>query len=129
LMAKRQSDALLRGKITLPQFMVLEFLYREKKAIMSEIAKILSVTAPAATGIVDKLVRDGYLFRENDPANRRIILVKLTKKGESLIDKVIRQRKELIKDIFGKLTEKERKDYLNILTKIYKFLLENPKTG
>lgn len=127
LMTKRQSDELFKGKITLPQFMVMEFLYRENSAIMSKIAEILSVSAPAATGIVDKLVRDGYLKRENTSDNRRIILIKLSQKGKKTIEKAIKQRQLLIKDIFGKLEEKERLQYLQILTKIYKFLLNNHK--
>ncbi|MGE4357116.1 MAG: MarR family winged helix-turn-helix transcriptional regulator [Candidatus Omnitrophota bacterium] len=127
LMTKRQSDELFKGKITLPQFMVMEFLYRENSAIMSKIAEILLVSAPAATGIVDKLVRDGYLKRENTSDNRRIILIKLSQKGKKTIEKAIKQRQLLIKDIFGKLEEKERLQYLQILTKIYKFLLNNHK--
>ncbi|MCM8766241.1 MAG: MarR family transcriptional regulator [Candidatus Omnitrophica bacterium] len=125
LMAKRHSNELLKGKISLPQFIVLDFLYKEKRAIMSKIAEILSVSAPAATGIVNKLVRDGYLIREYDSKNRRIILIRLTNKGRDLIKKIIEQRRSLVKDIFGKLSEKERHDYLHILTKIYKLLLEN----
>lgn len=128
LLAKRESNDLFKGKITLPQFMVLEFLYKEKRAMMSKIAEILSVTAPAATGIVDNLVRDGYIKREYNQDNRRIILIKLTSKGKNLIERITEQRKALIRDIFGKLSEKERREYLHILTKLYKTLLEDNKS-
>ncbi|MCM8783714.1 MAG: MarR family transcriptional regulator [Candidatus Omnitrophica bacterium] len=127
LMTKRQSNELFKGKITLPQFIVMEFLYREGPAMMSKIAEILSVSAPAATGIVDKLVRDAYLIRESAPESRRIILIKLTKKGKKLVERTVKQRQILIKDIFGKLEEKERQQYLYILNKIYKVLQNNHK--
>jgi len=128
LLARRQSNELLRGKLTLPQFLILEFLYKENSAIMSKIANVLSISPPAATGIVDKLVRDGYLVREYDQNNRRIIWIKLTSKGKRIVEEVIKQRRDLIKNIFGKLTEKERQEYLNIFTKIYKNLLGNGKS-
>ncbi len=124
LISRRQSNELYKGKITLPQFLVLEFLHREKEAIMSRIAGSMSVTTAATTGIVDRLVRDGYVSRENNVKDRRIVLIKLTSKGENLVDKVARQRRRMIMDTFGKLAEKERQAYLHILTKVYGILLQ-----
>lgn len=119
--ARRQSDELYKGQITVQQFVALSYLSCQKGsavATMSEIAKALHVTMPAATGVVDRLIREGYCVRSGDPKDRRIIRVKITPKAESLVEKIYRQRKEMIIRIFGKLERRDRDEYLRILTKV-----------
>ncbi len=124
-LTKRQSNALISGKITIPQLLILDLLNKKGDMIMSQLAKSMNVTMPAMTGIVDRLVRDGCALRLRDPKDRRIILIHLTKKGKNTIEELKKQRKKIIIDIFGKLGTKDREDYLDILTKIYNILFEN----
>ncbi len=126
-MVKRQVNELYRGRITFPQFLILELLYKEKESTMTNIARSMSVTTAAATGIVERLVRDGYVVRINDSKDRRIILIRLTVKGADLVEKIRQQRRIMINDIFGKISEEERQNYLNILLKIYNILLQGEK--
>jgi len=48
---------------------------------MSDIGKCLSMPKPHITVIVDKLIDEGYVVRQNDPKDRRIINISLTDKG------------------------------------------------
>lgn len=126
--ARRQINELFKGKITLPQFLLLEFLQNEGGSKMTDVARFINVTTAALTGIVDRLVRDGYLVRGYDPADRRIIRVNLTAKGNALIKKIDEQRREIVIDIFGKIPEPDRRDYLRILLKVKEILQkEKPK--
>jgi DNA-binding MarR family transcriptional regulator len=123
--ARRQSSELYRGKITVQQLVALSFLsYSNEKegAKMSEIAKNLHVTMPAATGVVDRLIREGFALRYNDQNDRRIIRVKITKKGENIVKKIHRQRKEMIRRIFGGLSKEEREGYLRLFVRIGQIL-------
>jgi len=64
---RRQANEVSSGKITLPQFLVLAFLSKEGESKMKRLAQVMGVTTAAMTGIVDRLVRDGYVSREFFP--------------------------------------------------------------
>lgn len=115
---RRQADELYKGKISLPQFLVLEFLHKEGESKMTTLANFMDVTTAAMTGIIDRLVNYGYVIRILDPDDRRVIKTKLTLKGTELVKRITQQRRRMIIDIFGKITEVERNDYLSILMRI-----------
>lgn len=85
---------------------------------MTDLAEFVNVTTAAMTGIVDRLVRDGYLMRVSDPDDRRIIKVRLTSRGAGIVRNVVEKRKEITIKMFGAISEEERFAYLNILTNI-----------
>jgi len=127
--ARRQANELFKIKITLPQFLILNFLHNSQESKMTELAKFMKVTTAAMTGIVDRLVRDKYVARQYDPKDRRIIKIKLTTKGDNLVNKASQQRRDMIISVFGKISEEERQDYLRILTHIYEILTTEQKEG
>ncbi len=120
--ARRQKNDLYKGKITLPQFLILEALNREGELKMSALARIMGVSTAAVTGLVDKLVNYGYVVRGFDPEDRRIIRIKLTAGGLNLVKKINQQRRQMIISIFGKISETDRLDYLRILMQIKEIL-------
>ncbi|MBU1727227.1 MAG: MarR family transcriptional regulator [Candidatus Omnitrophica bacterium] len=124
--ARRQENELYKGKITLPQFLILEFLYKDGEIKMTQLAQFMHVSTAAMTGIVDRLVRDHYVARALDSADRRIIKVKLTAKGLELVKRIDTQRRSMIIRIFGKISGIDREDYLRILKHI-KDILVNEK--
>jgi len=121
---KRQENELYRGKITLPQFIILEFLNLKGGCKMSDIARYIDVTTAAVTGMVDRLVKSGYVQREVSAADRRIIKINLTAKGKNLVERVNKERIQLIINIFGRISQREREEYLNILTHIHDILTQ-----
>lgn len=115
---KQQTAAFYKEKITLPQFIILDVLNRQGRLHMSELAGIMNVTTAAMTGIIDRLVRDGYLERIPDPRDRRIIRVRLTARGNKVVKNVSQRRRQTIINVFGRITQAERENYLNILMHI-----------
>jgi len=122
---RRLVKELCKGNITLPQFLILESIYREGESRMTDLARCMNVTTAAMTGLVDRLVRDNYLERVYDNSDRRIIKVKLTAAGNDLIKRVNERRRQMVIRIFGKISEKDRLDYLRILTQIKDVLLKD----
>lgn len=122
--ARRQANELYEGKITLPQFLLLNFLSRQGEAKMTTLAHFMRVTTAAMTGIVDRLLRDGYVLRGYDEKDRRIIRVRPTAKGEGLVKRINQQRRKMIINIFGMISQKERQDYLKILMRIQDILTQ-----
>ncbi len=120
--AKRQVNELSKGNITLPQFLILAFLEKNGEAKMSELAHFMSVSTAAMTGMVERLLKHGYVLREYEPADRRIIKIICTPKGSALVKKINSQRRSMIVDIFGRVSEIDRSDYLRVLSRIKEIL-------
>lgn len=119
---RRMSKEFIKSKITLPQFLILHFLFQEGASKMTDLARFLHVTTAAMTGIADRLLKAGYVLREYEPQDRRIIKVKLTAKGIGLFKKVNQERRRMMINIFSKISEADRADYLRILTRIKEIL-------
>ena len=115
---KKLTAEFYKMKITTPQFVILEILHREGGARMTDLARLINVSTAAITGIVDRLVRDGYVERASDPSDRRIIKVGLTAKGDRAVKNIIDQRKHIFSNIFGVLSGEEREKYLEILVSV-----------
>ncbi|MGB4520695.1 MAG: MarR family transcriptional regulator [Candidatus Omnitrophota bacterium] len=121
-LAKRQVCELFKGRITLPQLLVLDFLDAKGASKMKDLALFMNVSTAAVTGIVERLVRDNYVSRSYDPKDRRIIRVNLTNKGSELFKKINRERRQIIVKIFSKISEADRQNYLRILLEIKEIL-------
>ena len=124
--SRRQAGEIYKGKITLPQFLILGFLHNNGDSKMCAIAKFMSVTTAAMTGMVDRLEGLGYVKREPEPEDRRIIKVVLTSKGRELVNKINLRRREMIVDVFGKISGQDRMDYLRVLTRVKDILAPSP---
>jgi len=116
--ARRQVNELYKGKITLPQFLILDFLSRQGEPKMTDMARFMHVTTAAMTGIADRLVRDGYVDRVYNHEDRRIIKIKLTPRGNALLKKINQHRRQMVINIFGRISEADRQDYLRIILQI-----------
>ena len=115
---RNQGDEFHKMKITMPQFFVMEYLYRSGESRMGDIAKFLNVTTAAITGTVDKLVRELYVIRISDPEDRRIVKIRLTTKGTNVVKDVMGWRRQVSMKMFGMITQEEREQYISILTRI-----------
>jgi DNA-binding MarR family transcriptional regulator len=123
--SRRHAGEVYKGKITLPQVLIMEFLDKEQEVKMKDIASFMGVSTAAITGIVGRLVKYGYAVRVFDPDDRRIIRIKLTPKGAELINRINTQRQQMIMRIFGRISEEDRQDYLRILQQIRDILLDD----
>jgi len=113
-----QPEEVYKGKITLPQILILEFLSSQGLVKMKDIALFMKVSTAATTGIVDRLVKSGYAARVFDQKDRRIIKIIITPKGSALFKKISRERRNLTINIFGKISEEDRQNYLRILMRV-----------
>lgn len=115
---KYQPGKIHKIKLTLPQFVILGFLNREGESRMTDMARFMRVTTAAMTGMVDRLVRDGYAVRAHDPKDRRTVKVKVTPKAARLVEEIDKQRRQATINIFSRISQAERETYLEILMHI-----------
>lgn len=116
---KRQTGEITQGNLSLPQILILDVLKDKASMRMGELAKYLSVSMAAATGIADKLVKSGFVTRAGSPADRRIVNISITAKGKKMVSEFNRARQKTIIEVFGALSGTDRDKYLEILSKIH----------
>ena len=61
---------------------------KDKGLPQNEISKLLLVTTSNITRMIDKLEKDKYVERVSQKGDRRVNLIKITKKGSDLLDTI-----------------------------------------
>ncbi len=84
----------------------------------AELADAAGVTRATMTGLIDTLERDGYVKREPDPVDRRMMSVHLTAKAEKFLQEFLPGHFKVTSSLMATLTESERKTLVRLLTKI-----------
>ncbi len=84
----------------------------------AELADAAGVTRATMTGLIDTLERDGFVKREPDPDDRRMMSVRLTGRGERFMQDFLPGHFKAITSIMGTLTEGERKTLVSLLVKV-----------
>ena len=115
-----QPGVLMKGKITMPQMVILDILRVRGESKMSDISNAIRVTKSAVTGMVDRLIKSDMVERSRSGDDRRIVLIKLTKYGKSISKKIADYKVKIVSNLFSTLNSGEKKEYLRILKKIQK---------
>ena len=76
---------------------------------LAELAAADRVRAPTMSRIVDGLVRDGFVTREQVPTNRRSVSIALTLEGRAALDRERKWRLRTLADRLEKLGESEQR--------------------
>jgi DNA-binding MarR family transcriptional regulator len=93
-------------------------LYRCGAVGISDIAGHQSITTPAASQMVDRLVQQGLLQRAEDPNDRRYKQVTLTERGRTLIEEGIRSRQIWMEDLTAAFTPEDQNDIIEVLIRL-----------
>jgi MarR family transcriptional regulator, organic hydroperoxide resistance regulator len=109
-------------KFSKSEIFALFIIDKRKEITMTELAEYIHSPMSTATGIIDRLVKNGYIKRERSEADRRIVVLHLGDKG----NKVVSELKELISgyiSIFAdELTSEEKQLLTKIMFKVIKQL-------
>jgi DNA-binding MarR family transcriptional regulator len=93
------------GRVTgmsVSQFRLLIFVRRHPGTSLTAVADHLGTTMPACSQMVDRVVRAGYVTRQQDPAERRRVELKLTDAGSTaLVECDARTREWLCERLAG----------------------------
>ncbi len=84
----------------------------------AELADAANVTRATMTGLVDTLERDGFVKREPDQDDRRMMSVRLTARGEKFLREFLPGHFKITSSVTSTLTEAERKTLVRLLGKI-----------
>ena len=87
---------------------------RRKEITMTELSEYIHSPLSTATGIIDRLVKNGYIKRDRSEQDRRIVVLRLGEKGFQEITKL----KKLISVYLGKVAEGLTQEEIQVLTRI-----------
>ena len=94
------------------------YIDKRKEVTMSELVEYINTPMSTATGIIDRLVKNGYVKRERSETDRRIVVLRLTEEGL----RFIKELKDMIYEYLGMaikdLTEEEKQFMARIVLKI-----------
>jgi DNA-binding MarR family transcriptional regulator len=107
-------EAWLELDLTIVQLKCLFFIDAEGSTHFKSLADALGVTPPSITGIIDRLVGQGLVSREENPENRRMQILKMTTKGKDLLTKLIEIRKGAMRSVIGQLSPQDLADLARI---------------
>lgn len=111
-------ERLAQYQLSEGRFAVLLLRQSSSNLTPSELADQAGVTRATMTGLLDGLVRDGFVNREEVEGDRRSFAVSLTPKGQKVIGKVIPLQLQWLESLFANLTIAARKNLLESLQMI-----------
>ncbi|NLT70777.1 MAG: MarR family transcriptional regulator [Verrucomicrobiaceae bacterium] len=82
------SKELNKGNISYAQFFLLGYLANEDYLTMTDISKKMGHSTAAATGLVDRLEKLGYVQRLHAADDRRKVMVQITRKGIEMVSRL-----------------------------------------
>jgi DNA-binding MarR family transcriptional regulator len=71
--------------ITGPQLWVLKTVFKNGSLPLGELSQKMYLHPSTITGVVDRLEKKGYVSRDRDRQDRRVVMVQLTPKGKRLV--------------------------------------------
>ncbi|NLB22457.1 MAG: MarR family transcriptional regulator [Clostridium sp.] len=93
--------------LTPSQFSVLFYLRRRDNSSVTDVAKYFKISKPNMTPILDSLVKKGYLERNRDENDRRIIRLSLTPSGKVFYEDLKVANTSFVEEMFADYTAEE----------------------
>jgi MarR family 2-MHQ and catechol resistance regulon transcriptional repressor len=99
------------------EFSVLELLYKKGPQKIQQIGSRLLLVSGNVTYVIDKLERNGYIYREQDPRDKRSVYAKLTEKGKNYLDEIYPIHAMRMARAFSGLSKEEQEQLMHLLKK------------
>ena len=112
--------------LTVAQLRVLLLLHTEGPSKMSAIAQTSGIALSTATGVVDHLVRKGFVSREADPQDRRLVVCRLSPQGQALTNKIWSMAQTQMKRLLEGLTLAQLKQTIAVAQMLYDNVVPEP---
>jgi len=119
------SKELNKCSVSYAQFFLLRYLANDNFLTMTDISKKMGHSTAAATGLVDRLEKLGYVQRLHASEDRRKVMVQITKKGVDLVERIREDIVSSLVTLMVDLDENEQDALLKTYGKISTFVRSN----
>jgi len=110
----------LKSGITNSQWFVLCIIERNKDFGIKELSKMLGISSSASTQLVNAFLKDKYVVRTTGLIDWRELDLKLSEKGKKVVMELRKKQREMAKQFFKGLNDKELKQFVTLQNKILK---------
>lgn len=114
----RLNRHLADANLTVSQFGVMEALWHLGPLNQKSLGEKLLKSGGNITLVIDNLEKCNFVERQQDPNDRRAMLIHLTDKGKKFIESFFPKHLEHIKEEFAVLTEQEKEELARICKKL-----------
>jgi DNA-binding MarR family transcriptional regulator len=104
--------------ITPSELQLLFTIYHGQPITAKELASHLHLTAGAVSQVIEALANRKLIQRETDPTDRRRQVLRLSAKGDGLVQKLDKHRRDVMHRVIKDLTDDELATWLKIQQKI-----------
>ncbi|WP_027717634.1 MarR family winged helix-turn-helix transcriptional regulator [Desulfovirgula thermocuniculi] len=104
--------------LTGSQFFALKLIFMRGRMTVSEMAEEHGVSLSAVTAMVDRLHRLGYVERQRDEADRRVVWLSLTPEGEELVRSCLASRRAVLEHYLSRLPAQDVVALVGIFEKL-----------
>ncbi len=122
LMRGLRAGFMTSPQMSTSQMVTLMRIYEKSPISAGTLSREMHVSASTITGVIDRLVRSGYLKRSRPKTDRRVVNLELTDKGKKVVEIMLSEISKRWHKILTHLTLQESEAYLKLLKKIVQVL-------
>jgi len=117
------SDGLCHD-LTVPQLNMLTVIGDRGSVTIKELAKALQVSPPSASAMVDRLVEIGAVTREQNPDDRREVIVGMSPQVEEIISRIEERFLKRILELLDKIGAEYAAKWCDVFERVLEVLAE-----
>ncbi|MFN2198919.1 MAG: MarR family winged helix-turn-helix transcriptional regulator [Anaerolineales bacterium] len=110
-------DGLTRSEYNLLGMLVINLDAGKQAFSVTEISNLLQITPAGVTHLINPLEAAGYIQRQPDPNDRRIVLVEVTPKGKQVAESLLREVQENLSGLVNYLGEDDSKILIHLMSR------------
>ncbi len=99
MIKQKGREILNQFPITPPQFIALQWLSEKGDMTIGDLSGRMYLAFSTTTDLIDRMEKNDLVERVRDQNDRRVVRIHLLDKGKKIIEEVIIQRQEYLKDI------------------------------
>ncbi len=108
---------------------LLAYLFRQPEPVpIKDVVSAVGRVKSTVTGMLNTLERHGYIRRERDSSDSRVILVSLTDKGLGVREDFEHISKNLIDAVYGTMPQRDREKLIRLLDEVEQNLIVTERT-
>jgi len=100
------------------QLVALVAVCERKRCCFSDVSRLMHVSNPTVTGLIDRLEKSGYVKRVPCKCDRRVTNITPTKKGEAMAKTFLKNVQKKWESLITKLPNKDQENWLRIFKNI-----------
>lgn len=107
--------------LSVTEMHIIEAIGHDREMTMTEVARDLEITVGTLTTAINRLIKKEYVERRRIEEDRRVVLIKLTSKGEEAFKSHAQFHDDMIKSIMKELPKDEEGVLISFLKRMVNF--------